>query len=90
MKLPNGFGTVYRLSGNRRRPFVVKKTVDGKQKAVGYFSSHVEALSFLLKLNDGQYETFSQCYEKWSKRHFEGLSRSSVSAYINGGRVLWG
>lgn len=88
MKLPNGFGTVYRLSGNRRRPFVVKKTVDGKQKAVGYFSSHVEALSFLLKLNDGQSETFSQCYEKWSKRHFEGLSRSSVSAYISSYRHL--
>lgn len=88
MKLPNGFGTVYRLSGNRRRPFVVKKTVDGKQKAVGYFSSHVEALSFLLKLNGGQSETFSQCYEKWSKRHFEGLSRSSVSAYISSYRHL--
>lgn len=67
---------------------MVKKTVDGKQKAVGYFSSHVEALSFLLKLNGGQSETFSQCYEKWSKRHFEGLSRSSVSAYISSYRHL--
>ncbi|WP_196602173.1 hypothetical protein [Pectinatus frisingensis] len=25
MKLPNGFGSVYKLSGNRRRPYVVKK-----------------------------------------------------------------
>ena len=30
MKLPNGFGTVYKLSGNRRRPYVVKKTIDGR------------------------------------------------------------
>lgn len=51
MKLPNGFGTVYKLSGNRRRPFVVKKTINGKQKPLGYFATHDEALSFLLKFN---------------------------------------
>lgn len=34
MKLPNGYGTVYKLSGNRRRPYVVKKTIDGKQKGL--------------------------------------------------------
>lgn len=32
MRLPNGFGSVYKLSGNRRRPFVVKKTINGKQR----------------------------------------------------------
>lgn len=26
MKLPNGFGTVYKMQGNRRRPYVAKKT----------------------------------------------------------------
>lgn len=26
MKLPNGFGSVYKLSGNRRNPYVAKKT----------------------------------------------------------------
>lgn len=30
MKLPNGFGSVYCLSGNRRRPWVVKKSIDGR------------------------------------------------------------
>lgn len=30
MRLPNGFGSVYKLQGNRRRPFVVKKTIAGK------------------------------------------------------------
>ena len=48
MKLPNGFGTVYKLSGNRRNPYVAKKTkgweIDpktGKSKqlytVVGYY-----------------------------------------------------
>lgn len=27
MKLPNGFGSVYKLSGNRRNPYVAKKTM---------------------------------------------------------------
>ena len=27
MKLPNGYGTVKKMSGKRRRPYVVKKTV---------------------------------------------------------------
>ena len=26
MKLPNGFGTVYKQPGNRRNPYVAKKT----------------------------------------------------------------
>lgn len=27
MRLPNGYGSVYKLSGKRRKPFVVKKTI---------------------------------------------------------------
>lgn len=26
MKLPNGFGTVYKLSGKRRNPYIARKT----------------------------------------------------------------
>ena len=32
MRAPNGFGTVARLSGNRRRPFIIKKTVGWNDK----------------------------------------------------------
>ena len=31
MRNPNGYGTVARLSGNRRRPFIVKKVADWKE-----------------------------------------------------------
>lgn len=51
MKLPNGYRTVYKLSGNRRRPFVVKKTIAGKQKALGYFQSYQEAFEYLVEIN---------------------------------------
>lgn len=52
MKLPNGFGTCYKLNGNRRRPWVVKKTINGRQKTLGYFTTYVEGLSHLFAVNE--------------------------------------
>lgn len=48
MKLPNGFGTVYKMQGNRRRPYVAKKTIQGKQKAIGYFETFEDAMACLV------------------------------------------
>ena len=68
MKLPNGFGTVYKLSGNRRNPYVAKKTkgweIDpktGKSKqlytVVGYYPTRKEALMQIFwKPGQGQAE----------------------------------
>jgi integrase len=63
MKLPNGFGTVYKLSGkNRRNPYVAKKTSGwendpetGRSKqlytVVGYYPTRKEALAALAAYN---------------------------------------
>ena len=62
MKLPNGFGSVYKLSGNRRNPYVAKKTkgweidpITGKSKqlyiTVGYYPTRKEALTALAEYN---------------------------------------
>ena len=51
MRLPNGFGSVSKLQGHRRRPWVAKKTIEGRQKALGYFETHDAALTFLLQIN---------------------------------------
>lgn len=91
MRLPNGFGSVYKLSGNRRRPFVVKKTINGKQRPLGYFSTHDEALTFLLKYNHeptGITATFADIYEQWKPTKWPALSESSRSAYENSFRHL--
>ena len=67
MKLPNGFGSVYKLSGNRRNPYVAKKTkgwdIDpktGKAKqlyiTVGYYSTRKEALTALAEFNANPYD----------------------------------
>ena len=41
MKLPNGYGSIYKLSGKRRKPWIVRKTVGWKidpvtHKSVSY------------------------------------------------------
>lgn len=91
MRLPNGFGTIYKLQGHRRRPFVVKKTIAGKQKPLGYFSTHDEALTFLLKYNHeptGLTATFADIYGQWKPTKWPTLSASSRTAYENSFRHL--
>lgn len=60
MKLPNSYGSVYKLSGARRNPWAAMKTVgwdmhDGKakqiRKAVGYYPTKKEALEALAQFN---------------------------------------
>lgn len=51
MKLPNGYGSVTKLTGNRRRPYMVRITTgftnDGRQlmKILGYYAKRTEALN---------------------------------------------
>lgn len=58
MKNPNGFGTVTKLSGKRRKPWVVKVTAgfDDKtgrqiQKSIGTFATRAEAINHLSLYN---------------------------------------
>lgn len=84
MKLPNGYGTVYKLTGNRWRPWVAKKTIDGRQRPLGYFANREEAFAFLVSVNrmtPGKEITFYALYHAWSRRHFEAIGASSRSAY---------
>lgn len=88
MKLPNGFGTVYKMQGNRRRPYVVKKTIQGKQKNLGYFDTFEHGMSFLLQYNNAPplldvATTFQEIFRHWQETKFPKLSASSRKAYLN-------
>ena len=48
LKLPNGFGSISYYGEHRRRPYVVKKYIDGKQKPIGYFATYEDALAYLV------------------------------------------
>jgi integrase len=62
MKLPNGYGTVEKLPGNRRRPYAVKvsywESRDGeppkrRRKNLAYFEEKKQALAYLAEYNAG-------------------------------------
>lgn len=66
-KLPNGFGTVYKLSGKRSKPYRAVKTdkwvldtVTGKSKqirfTIGYYSTREEAMIALADYNENPYD----------------------------------
>ncbi len=94
MKLPNGYGTVYKLSGKRRNPFIVRKTTgwtdEGKQiyTTLGYYPTRTKALQALAEYNNNPYDllmskmTFSQVYEKWFNSTFDdNTNRSTIKNY---------
>lgn len=84
MRLPNGYGSVYKLSGNRRRPWVAIVTTgwadDGRQirQPIGYFKDRPEALIALAEFNKNPYSaeaatiTFAEIYEMWRDEEFPG------------------
>lgn len=51
LKLPNGFGSITKKSGRRRRPFEIRKWIDGRQKVIGYEANYESALAFLCEYN---------------------------------------
>lgn len=77
MKLPNGYGSVHKLKGNRRNPYVVKKTIgfdkDNKQiiKIIGYYPTYEDGLQALAIYNNAPYNidlkniTFKELYNMW-------------------------
>lgn len=67
MRLPNGYGSVFKLSGNRRNPWVARKTVGWtdnhekrtsypKYKAIGYYPTRKAAMEALVEYNKNPYD----------------------------------
>lgn len=91
MRLPNGYGSIYKLSGNRRKPFCVRKTVDWKDNGqpiyqyIGYYATRKEALQALVDYNENPFDlnaakiTFAEVYDKWTDQYFEKVSNSSIN-----------
>lgn len=77
MRKPNGYGSVKKLTGNRRRPFVFLISIEGKQKPLAYFATQVEAEIYAADYNkkhnnkilSGHQITFSELYYRWLPFH---------------------
>lgn len=95
MRLPNGYGSVYKLSGNRRKPWVARKTIgfkdNGQQiyKIIGYYAKHQEAIDALSFYNKNPYDidtvsiTFSEVFEKYFEQKQETISLKNQQDYRN-------
>jgi len=93
MRKPNGYGSIKRLSGNRRRPFVFCVSENGRQKPVEYFASQIDAEIYQADYNKihknrslpGHQITFSELYHRWLPTHIEHYnpSTSTIDSYCN-------
>lgn len=97
MRFPNGYGSIYNLGGNRRKPWAVRlpgekyTTPNGsvryKQKYLGYYETREEAIYALAMYNENPYDinakkiTFAEVFDKWSDEHFKKISDSNIKGY---------
>lgn len=79
MKLPNGYGSITKLTGKRRNPFMVRirctytaedGTVKEQRSILGYYHTRTEAMQALADYNKSPYDvgknaSFADLYEKW-------------------------
>ncbi len=83
MKNPNKYGTVTKLSGNRRRPYVAKEGVSGLQKPIGYAETKEGAMLILAQYNANPWDieankiTFRELFTLWVEKRADKLGKSN-------------
>ena len=92
---PNGYGSVVKLSGKRRKPFMVRKTVGYDDRAypiydiIGYYTTRAEAMMALAEYNRDPYDvdmaksTMREVYESWSEETYPHLQQNMKNAYVS-------
>lgn len=93
MRLPNGFGSVVKLSGARRRPYLARKTVGYDKnrrqiyQTIGYYSTKNEALTALANYNQQDKPepsiTLAKVYQLWYPIHIQQVSKATAESYRN-------
>jgi integrase len=93
MKNPNGYGSVYKLSGKRRKPFIIRKTIgfddNAKQiyQIIGYYEKRDQAMLALAEYNknplilDNEKITFEEVFVLWKAKKFDGATTSTINGY---------
>ena len=82
LKRANGMGTVYKLQGRRKRPWVAAKN----KVVIGYYERKTDALEALERiagkdLTERYNMTFTEVFEEWKSEHYKGLSKSGQESY---------
>ena len=82
LKRANGTGTVYKLQGRRRKPWVAAKN----KVIIGYYERKTDALAALDRLQGRDLTerynmTFAEVFEAWKGEHYRELTASGISSY---------
>ena len=82
LKRPNGTGTIYKLSGRRKRPWAASKS----KVIIGYYETKTEALQALERVSeqtvtDKYNMTFAEVYNLWSAEHYKKVGIKSKEQY---------
>lgn len=93
MKKPNGYGTIKKLSGNRRRPYMFMVTKNGKQTPVAYFETMMAAEIYQADYAKEHYAytlpahkmTFEELFYRWLPLYVQETepAPSTVLNYYN-------
>ena len=93
MRNPNGYGSVVKLSGKRRRPYCARKTkeIDVRgfpvYSVIGYYKTREDGLMALAAYNRDPYDidlskiTMKELYDRWSKRDFPKMPEATRYAH---------
>lgn len=84
IKLPNNYGSISKLSGNRRRPYVVRKSKEGGGFTIlGYTASREEGLALLAQYNANPWDidrakiTLQGLYSLWLEKKAPKLGKAN-------------
>lgn len=82
LKRANGMGTVYKLQGRRKRPWVAAK----KKVIIGYYERKTDALEALERLSGKDLTerynmTFAEVFEAWKVEHYKEITVSGERSY---------
>lgn len=95
MKLPNGYGSISKLTGKRRNPYMVRKTIGMKPNGqqimdiIGYYHTYQDAMEALINYNksgglkDVSDFTFKAVYEALCAEKYEKKGKDIPSPYSN-------
>lgn len=91
MKLPNKYGSVSKLTGKRRRPFMVREGKTGKQEILGYTTTYEDGLQMLAEYNKKPWDIENKSYnlEDLFQLWLENKSKKLGNASLHSLKSAW-
>ena len=89
LKRANGTGTVYKLQGRRRRPWVAAK----RRVVLGCYDTKTAAMEALermaaMDVSEKYNMTFAQVFEAWKEEHYRDITAAGIATYENSFKIF--